>query len=265
VSDLALAALGAILVAAGLAVLIVTVRRGSGNDSAEVEVSSVKLSIPTAVAVMGLGIGCVLAPRVFSLIDSDDTRPDPPSCAQRQASEPANSSSTNSSGDVSGGPVANIFTNGGDPKPFVYLNGDAVVCEDFIEARSCHRGSRPVGLRLRWNMEAGGNPSGGWGIRWDTAPDRSFDAAAFSSVLISVKGVQGDEEFQVGLRDAEGHEEKVESKEGVLVSPDEWRDLVVDFDDFPTVDVSQIVNLNLGFNTNHDSGEICIDQITFVP
>jgi len=80
--------------------------------------------------------------------------------------------------------------------------------------------------------------------------------------MIWVKGDQGGETFQIGVKDLSGKEVKIESEVGVIVSSTAWSQLVVDLEDFAGVDLGSVENINLGFNKNHGAGKVCVDEIT---
>jgi hypothetical protein len=128
---------------------------------------------------------------------------------------------------------------------------------------SCRR-SGVHGLQANYNFTGSGN--GGWGIQWNDAPGRLFDAAAFDSLVVWVKG-NAPNGFQIGLKDTSGREGKVESRDFVAVSAAEWRMILVPLSAFAnagvTIDRQKIANVNFGFNANHGAGQICIDDMGF--
>jgi len=108
-----------------------------------------------------------------------------------------------------------------------------------------------------------GQGNGGWGVHWDKAPSKYFDASGFNAFTFWVKGASGGETFQIGLKDISGKEVKLESIKFVVVSS-KWMEATALFSDFEGVNVASLQNLNFGFNTSHGSGSICVDDLTFV-
>jgi hypothetical protein len=158
-------------------------------------------------------------------------------------------------------PLPEIFPQIDGGQEFVFINNDGSLVNEFTMDQNCsHTGS--YGLRLKYAMKGDGN--GGWGVHWDNAPLKYFDATHFSTVIFWVKGTAGHETFQVGLRDIDGKESKVETKI-LLVLSAEWMELKIPLSKFTGVNTDLIKNINFGFNKNHGSGTICIDDITFVP
>lgn len=158
-------------------------------------------------------------------------------------------------------PLAEIFpqVNGGEK--FVYINNGGSLSDRFVPTESCFH-SAPYGLQLSYDMK--GDGSGGWGIQWNNAPAKYFDASSFRNFSFWVKGTIGGEIFQVGLKDTSGNEVKVESDTLLIVSTD-WIHVEVPLGKFKGVNTTSIENVNFGFNKNHGTGSICIDDISFTP
>ena len=154
-----------------------------------------------------------------------------------------------------------IFPQAGDGEAFDFREKGGVLDAEFDDKDDCHRTDHPFGLRLKWRMRGAG--FGGWGVLWTGSPTRSFDASSFTSLIISVKGAKGGETFQVGLKDtlSPPTEWKIESRTRTVVSGKEWLSLNVKLSAFRGVDLTSLDNVNIGWNKNHRSGEICIDQI----
>jgi hypothetical protein len=112
-------------------------------------------------------------------------------------------------------------------------------------------------------MSGAGN--GGWGVQWANAPSERFDASAFADLTLWIKGTSGGEIFQIGLKDTDGNEVKVESEPLVVVSASEWRPVTVPLSRFSDegVNITSIENVNVGFNRDHGSGTICVDDVAF--
>jgi hypothetical protein len=158
--------------------------------------------------------------------------------------------------------LTEIFPQVGQGEAFVFKNMGGELDARYIEADWC-RHSGAFGLQLVYAMSGQGN--GGWGVHWDNAPTKNLDASGFSALVLWVKGSSGSETFQIGLRDTDDREVKVESEPLVIVSASEWRQVKVELGHFRDngVNVASLRNLNFGFNRNHGSSIICIDDIAF--
>ena len=145
----------------------------------------------------------------------------------------------------------------------VFVNQPGSLENEFTEDEAC-RNSGQYGLRLTFDFSGNGN--GGWGVSWDKAPDRHFDVSQFTELTFSVKG-DAPNGFQVGVKDTSENEVKVEVTNYVVVSQSQWRPIVIPLSGFangePNVDLANVRNVNFGFNQNHDSGNVCIDEIAF--
>jgi hypothetical protein len=160
-------------------------------------------------------------------------------------------------------PLRAIFPQVGDGKAFDYRNNGGGLQASYTKDADCRRSSRPVGLRLTWDMRQTGRPSGGWGVLWNGSPSGGFVASSFKHLVVSVKGAEGGERFQIGLRDRRGREVKLESEELAAIGASGWTRVAIDLDGFAGVERTAIVNVNLGFNRSHGAGQVCIDEIRF--
>lgn len=158
-------------------------------------------------------------------------------------------------------PLAEIFPQVDGGEKFVYINKGGSLSDRFVPIQSCFH-SAPYGLQLSYDMKGDGN--GGWGIQWSNAPAKYFDASSFRNFTFWVKGTYGGEIFQVSLKDTSGNEVKVESDTLLIVSTD-WIHVEVPLGKFKGVNTTSIENVNFGFNKNHGTGSICIDDISFTP
>ena len=158
-------------------------------------------------------------------------------------------------------PLVEIFPQVDSGEKFVYINNGGSLSDRFVPAESCgHSGS--YGLQLSYDMKGNGN--GGWGVQWENAPAKYIDASSFSTFAFWVKGTIGGEIFQVSLKDTGGNEVKVESDTLIIVT-NEWVLVKVPLGKFKGVNTTSIENVNFGFNKNHGTGSICIDDISFLP
>jgi len=157
-------------------------------------------------------------------------------------------------------PLVETFQQSHEGREFQYMNNNGVLIKKFVSAANdpdcVHSGSS--GLKLTYQMS--GTANGGWGVQWNEAPTGFFDASSFSAFTFWIKGEDGDETFQVGLKDTSGLEIKVE--QSILSG---WMEISIPLSQFEGVNTSSIENVNFGFNKDHGSSIICIDDIAFVP
>jgi hypothetical protein len=159
-------------------------------------------------------------------------------------------------------PLAEVFPQVGEGEEFVYINNDKSdsLKKQFVDDVEC-RHSGPYALKLTYRFTGGGN--GGWGVSWKNTSAGSFAGSEFNYLSFWVKGLAGKERFQVGLKDKRGRENKIES-DSLVVNISDWARIVIPLNKFRDVDLSSIENINFGFNINHNSGDICIDDVAFV-
>ncbi|RLC67972.1 MAG: hypothetical protein DRI48_00875 [Chloroflexi bacterium] len=157
-------------------------------------------------------------------------------------------------------PLVEIFPQAEGGEAFVFKNEGGELNTRYVESTEC-RHSGMFGLRLIYAMSGEGN--GGWGIHWVNTSTGYFDASGFSEFVLWVKGTSGGETFQIGLKDTSGREAKVESESLVIVSSSDWRQVRALLSKFTGVNTASIENVNIGFNPDHGSGTICIDDIAF--
>lgn len=156
-----------------------------------------------------------------------------------------------------------VFLNiNGTPTPEPNSNQEGPFRSEFAIDENCiHTGI--YGLRISYNMT--GQNSGGWGVHWINEPLAThFDASEFESLTFWVKGLAGEENFQVSMKDTSGNEYWIESRLFVVVSKN-WNMVSIPLEQFQKVNTSSIENLAFGFNHTHESGSICIDDMAFVP
>jgi hypothetical protein len=158
-------------------------------------------------------------------------------------------------------PLGDVLAQSGRATEFTFLNPPGSMAAQLDPG--CGR-SGVHGLQVNYNFTGNGN--GGWGIRWNDVPGGLFDASAFDSLVLWVKG-NAPSGFQIGLRDTSEHEVKLESRNFVAVNAAEWRMIVVPLSAFAdadgAIDHAKIRNVNIGFNANHGAGQICIDDMGF--
>lgn len=144
-----------------------------------------------------------------------------------------------------------------------FLNPPGTLGHEFTEAEDC-RHTAPFGLRLTFSFEGVGN--GGWLVKWARTQESHFDASRYTEIAFSVKG-DAPNGFQVGVKDTQEHEVKVELAQLMVLSESEWREIAIPLDRFATpefkVDMANVRNINFGFNRDHGGGSICIDDIAF--
>lgn len=158
-------------------------------------------------------------------------------------------------------PLIEIFPQAGAGEKFLYINNGGVLSQQYSTQPDCiHSGS--YGLELSFDMKGTGN--GGWGVQWINSPGKHFDASTFTAFNFWIKGRNGGELFQISLKDTDGNEKKLESDELLIVST-EWMPVNIPLGRFQGVNTSSIENINFGFNNNHGTGILCIDDISFGP
>jgi len=251
---------GVLLIAIGLFLLF----RSLTSERAEVKGAGFELNVPLSIMFVLIGAGLSVAPLYLS---GRNVAASPPATTSPATTPAATTTSTRPpvvATTISPELLPNIFRQVGDGKAFVFKNNRGVLQDDYIDEVGCRRETRPLGLRLRWNMTGPGDPSGGWGVQWADPNVNGFDASSFTSLAITVKGASGGERFQVGLKDLNNREVKIESREKAVISSSVWRTLRIQLSEFTNVDTAQIANVNLGFNRNHGRGQVCVDEIAFI-
>lgn len=163
-------------------------------------------------------------------------------------------------GRCSAPPLECLVTPVGGGVAFTF--GAALTDSTLIDEPECHRPSRGMGLRLKYQTSA--QADGGWGVHWRDSPSKWFDASGYSALEISVKGTVGGETFQIGLKDSARREGWVQSTSYVSLSPSEFRTMRINLSHFDPVSRSSLENLTIGFNEKHKGGTVCIDEIAFV-
>lgn len=158
-------------------------------------------------------------------------------------------------------PLTEVFPQVGDGEEFLYTNPDRpnALKKQFVEDVDC-RHSGPFALKLTYKFT--GSENGGWGVSWRNTSSSSFNASEFNYLSFWVKGLQGKERFQVGLKDMRGRETKIGS-DSLVVNISNWTPVVIPLNKFRDVNLSSIENVNFGFNSNYDPGSICVDEIAF--
>jgi hypothetical protein len=252
---------GLALIVAGLSLII---KRLVAGDTT-IKVLEFQITAPVSFGVVFAGVVLIVVGAVF--VPPNDSHDSMPTIANTSTafSSPITATTTTTSTPSPTAvtdPLKAVFRQVGSGRPFNFASEGGVVQDTLAAEADCHRPERPVGLRLNWNMTGNGKPFGGWGVQWDQANPAFIDASAFTRLVVSVKGANGNEIFQVGVKDHAGNEAKIESKERLLVAQS-WGQLSLLLRDFTAVDKSKIANINIGFNRNHGAGQICIDEISF--
>jgi hypothetical protein len=155
-------------------------------------------------------------------------------------------------------PLQEVFPQASSAEYFSFYGNGASFEEQFT-TQCAHSGS--YGLRLRYAMAD--QAFGGWGVRWDDAPGGFFEGSEFSAISFWVKGSPRSETFQIGVKDAT-HEVKLESKDFITVSSNEWKQVTVKISSFAGITSERIANVNIGFHAGHGTGTLCIDDLAFV-
>jgi len=116
---------------------------------------------------------------------------------------------------------------------------------------------------LKWNFKKG--QYFGWGVNL-SGGGKGFDASGIKFLTFWVIGINGNETFQIKIKDMKGVEHQVQSRKYLKVST-EWQEIKVPLSDFPSgVDFTRIENINLGFNeiASGSSGTIYIDNFQLI-
>lgn len=163
-------------------------------------------------------------------------------------------------------PLADVFPQALEAEAVTFLDSPdspGSLSDEFTDDPACRR-SGLYGLRIIFDFSKGG--FGGWISTWEPSPEKRYDASAFKALTFFVRGAapQG---FQIGIKDTGEREVKVEAKQFVVVSDSEWRQVSIPLSKFASggtsVDLANVLNVNFGFNPDHGSGNICIDDIAF--
>jgi hypothetical protein len=162
-----------------------------------------------------------------------------------------------------GPPLPEIFPQAEHGEAFDWAVEGGEFTARYVESEEC-RHSGPYGLRLTYAM-SGAAANGGWGVHWVNTPAGRFDASGFSDLVFWVKGMSGDETFQIGLKDTDKREIKVELDPLVVVSASVWKSVTVPLSRFSDegVNIASVENVSFGFHRGHGSGTVCIDDIAF--
>ncbi|MBK8507916.1 MAG: hypothetical protein V9G63_15260 [Candidatus Competibacter sp.] len=119
------------------------------------------------------------------------------------------------------------------------------------------------GLRLQYDVVPNLR-SGGWGVHWDNTSTKHFDASEFETFSVWVRGSGGDESFEIGLKDTNGVEAKIDSKD--RISADALKrgvEVVIRLSEFKDVNVRSLHNVSISFNESHGSGSLCFNNLRF--
>jgi hypothetical protein len=115
--------------------------------------------------------------------------------------------------------------------------------------------SEPVALKIVFETDPPNYC--GWGI--GQLP--GFDVSGFGQVSFYLKGTIIGQKFEFKIKDIDF----VEDTQVVTVSSTEWTKVsfALDKNNFPTVNLKSLENINLGFNDGLRSAEIYVDDFTF--
>ncbi|MCS7151204.1 MAG: CIA30 family protein [Endomicrobia bacterium] len=99
---------------------------------------------------------------------------------------------------------------------------------------------------------------GGWG-GWICLLDK-LNAEGYEFLTFRVKGEQGGEKFELGLKDASGQETKLQIEKYATIST-QWKQVKIPLSEFKEVNLSSLENISIGFNEYHGRGTVYIDDI----
>ncbi len=99
----------------------------------------------------------------------------------------------------------------------------------------------------------------GWGVNLN-----AFNTSKVAYLSFWVIGTNGNERFEIKIKDINGNESLVPSTQTVIVTK-EWKKVKVSMASFKGINLSALENVNLGFNyvTSGKSGRIYIDDFRF--
>lgn len=147
-----------------------------------------------------------------------------------------------------------------DGEIFNWAEPDSALTYDHAVA--CAHSSA-YGLQLDYNFP-GTNDNGGWGIHWANTRPSHLDVNALgrTELVFWVKGEVGGETFQIGMKDTDGIEVKLESKSLVIITTG-WTEAIIPLSKFQGVNTRSLENISFGFHHGHGASTVCIDDITF--
>lgn len=160
-----------------------------------------------------------------------------------------------------GAALLDVFPQAHEGQEFSSPDQPGVFTWQFATAMA-QRHSADYGIQFTYHVTQTGQ-YGLWGVHWDKAALGYFDAGAATALTFWVRSEAGGETFQIGLKDIEGHEVKVESETIAAVQAGQWRRVFVPLNKFTGVNTRRINNVNFGFVVNHGPGDIAIDDIAF--
>jgi hypothetical protein len=119
------------------------------------------------------------------------------------------------------------------------------------------------GLRLQYGLVPT-MQDGGWGVHWDNAPRKHFDVSEFDHFSFWVRGASGEEQFEIGLKDTNAREIKIQSKDWIAASAlRNGVEITIPLAEFRDVNKQLLNNVSFSFNSLHGSGTICIGSMAF--
>lgn len=162
-------------------------------------------------------------------------------------------------------PLADVFPQAADSggEVFRFLNPPGEFKAAFSSDDTC-RSSGKYGLAITFNFEirGEGDRNGGWGVHWDRAPDKRFDASSFKNFTFVVRG-DAPNNFQVAMKSTDNKEVWISTETYGFADPDVWQQVSIPLAKFEGVNMSSLKNVSFGFNRDHGKGAICIDEIAF--
>ncbi|MDW8234086.1 MAG: hypothetical protein RMJ54_14995 [Roseiflexaceae bacterium] len=162
-------------------------------------------------------------------------------------------------------PLADVFpqaaASGGEV--FRFTNPPGEFKAAFSSDDTC-RFSGQYGLAINFNFSISGegDRNGGWGVQWDNAPDKRFDASSFKNFTFMLRG-NAPNNFHVAMKSTDGKEFWINTETYGVAAPDVWQQVSIPLAKFAGVNMSSLQNVSFGFNRDHDQGAVCIDEIAF--
>ncbi|MBL8258307.1 MAG: hypothetical protein JNM60_00630 [Candidatus Competibacteraceae bacterium] len=121
----------------------------------------------------------------------------------------------------------------------------------------------PSGFRLQYGLVPNWR-GGGWGVHWAGTTTQHFDASGFNALRVWVRGANGDEAFEIGLKDTKGKEVKIESKDRVAADALKGGvEMTIPLSEFQGLNLNSLNNISISFNESHGSGSLCFNNLSF--
>lgn len=131
------------------------------------------------------------------------------------------------------------------------------ITESYVGATQAYEG---LGA-LKLDYDRGTNS---WVGYWNfmKSDESGYDVSSYGDLRVWVKGAAGGETFKVELKDMTGTTSFVRIQDVTTVTTS-WQEATLDLTSFSGVDLTQLQQVNIIFDTSPDSGTVYIDLIRF--